>query len=44
MSIWSRIANTLRGNRLSAEIDEELRSHLEEAMENHRDPSEARRS
>ena len=44
MSIWSRITNTLRANRLSREIDEELRSHLEEAMEDSREPGEARRA
>jgi len=43
-SLWSRIANTFRGNRLSREIDEELRSHVEEAVENGRDPAEARRA
>ena len=44
MSIWSRIANTLRRDRLHSEIDEELQSHLEEAIENGREPSEARRA
>jgi predicted permease len=44
MSIWSRIANTLRGDRLNDEIDEELRSHLEEAIENGRAPAEAHRA
>jgi len=42
MSLWSRIANTFRGERLSREIDEELRSHIEEAIEDGRDPAEAR--
>src|ERR1700733_8414354 len=41
---WSRAANTFRRNRLSREIDEELRSHIEEAIENDRDPTEARRA
>ncbi len=31
MSRWSRIANAFRPGRVSAEIDEELASHLEEA-------------
>jgi predicted permease len=44
MSLWSRIADTFRGNRLSREIDEELRSHMEEAIEDDRDPAEARRA
>src|SRR5712692_10968831 len=39
MSLWSRIGNVFRGDR---EIDEELRSHLEEAAELGRDPEEAR--
>ncbi len=42
MSLWSRIANVLRGDRLSREIDEERESHLEEAIQHGRDPAEAR--
>ena len=42
MSLWSRFANVLRGDRLSREIDEELRSHIEEAIAQGRDPAEAR--
>jgi predicted permease len=41
MSLWSRIANVVRGDRLSREIDEEVQSHLEEAVENGREPGEA---
>jgi len=44
MSLWSRLANLLRGDRLSREIDEELQSHLEEAIAQGRDPAEARRA
>jgi predicted permease len=44
MSWWSRIANVFRGDRLSREIDEEIQSHLEEAIEQGRDPAEARRA
>ena len=44
MSLWSRLANILSGDRLSREIDEEIRSHLEEAIEQGRDPAEARRA
>src|SRR5579863_4114848 len=42
--LWSRIANVLRGDRLSREIDEELSAHMEEAIEQGRDPAEARRA
>ena len=41
MSYWSRIANVFRSNRLNQEIDEELQSHLLEAIERGRDPEEA---
>src|SRR5882762_5834156 len=44
MSVWSRIANVLRGDRLSREIDEELQSHIQEAIEQGRVPAEARRA
>jgi predicted permease len=44
MSIWSRIANVFRSDHLSVEIDEELRSHLDEAIAQGRDPAEARRA
>src|SRR5262245_41059213 len=44
MSLWSRIANAFRGDRLNREIDEEIRSHLTEAIEQGRDPVEARRA
>lgn len=44
MSFWSRITNVLRGDRLSREIDEELQSHIQEAIEQGRDPAEARRA
>jgi putative ABC transport system permease protein len=44
MSIWSRISNVFRSDRLSSEIDEELTSHLEEAIARGRDPREARRA
>ncbi len=43
MSLWTRIANVVRPDRLSRQIDEELRSHLDEAIEQGRDPVEARR-
>jgi hypothetical protein len=44
MSLWSRFANLLRGDALNREIDEELQSHIEEAIEHGRDPAEARRA
>ncbi len=44
MSLWSRISNALRGERLNREIEEELRSHIEEAIASGRDPEEARRA
>ena len=44
MSLWSRIANVFRGDGLSREIDEELESHIAEAIEQGRDPAEARRA
>ena len=44
MSWWSRIANVFRGVDPHREIDEELQSHILEAIEQGRDPAEARRS
>jgi len=44
MSLWSRISNALRSERLNREIDEEFESHLEEAIAAGRDPKEARRA
>jgi hypothetical protein len=44
MSLWTRIANVLRGDRLNGEIDEELAAHIEEAIEQGRDPAEARKA
>src|SRR6202012_629511 len=44
MSLWSRIANVFRGDRLSREIAEELESHIAEAVAEGRDPEEARRA
>jgi predicted permease len=42
MSLWSRISNAVRGERLNREIEEELRLHIEEAIASGRDPDEAR--
>ncbi|HEV2348569.1 MAG TPA: ABC transporter permease [Terriglobia bacterium] len=44
MSLWSRITNVFRGDRLTHEIDEELQSHIDEAIEHGRDPAGARRA
>jgi len=44
MSLWSRFSNVFRDDRLTREIDEELQSHLAEAIEEGRDPAEARRA
>ena len=44
MSLWSRMANVVRGDRLNREIDEELETHIEEAVAQGRDPVEVRRA
>lgn len=44
MSLWSRVANVFHSGRLNREIDEELESHIAEAIEQGRDPAEARRA
>ena len=44
MPLWSRIANVFRGKRVNSEIDEELESHIAEAIAQGRDPGEARRA
>ena len=40
MPLWSRIANTFRGRRLSREIEEELASHMAEGIAEGRDSGE----
>src|SRR5438045_9395905 len=44
MSIWSRVANVFRGGRTSQEIDEEFAAHIQEAIDEGRDPEEARKA
>ena len=44
MSMWSRIWNAMRGERLNREIDEELQGHLEEAVASGRNLKEAHRA
>src|SRR5215467_4988196 len=44
MSLWSRIWNAVHGERLNREIDEELQSHIEEAIASGRDAREAHRA
>lgn len=42
MSWWSLALNVFRGDDLNRDIDAELKSHLDEAIERGRDPGEAR--
>src|SRR5262252_2346174 len=44
MSMWSRLVNMFRADRVIDEIDEELESHIAEAIAHGRDAREARRS
>jgi putative ABC transport system permease protein len=44
MSWWSRIANVFYEDRLNREVDEELESHIAEAVERGCTPDEARRT
>jgi predicted permease len=44
MARWSRLLNAFRGEKVNSELEEELRAHLEEAMEEGRDPEEARKA
>ncbi len=44
MSMWSRVANVFRGDRVSREIDEEFAAHIDEAVAEGRDAAEARRA
>src|SRR5450432_2030987 len=44
MSLWSRVANVFRNDRLSSEFEEEFQTHIEEAIAQGRDPAEARRA
>jgi predicted permease len=44
MSFWSRVLNAMHGERLNREIEEELQSHIEEAIASGRDPTEAHRA
>ena len=44
MSWWSRIGNVFRSRALRRQIDEELQSHIEEAIEHGRDPAQARQA
>ena len=44
MSILRRFTNLFRIKRLTDEIDEELQSHLDEAVAQGRDPDEAHRA
>lgn len=44
MSLWSRVLNAFRPNLLGHEIDEELQSHLKEAVASRRALAEVRQS
>lgn len=45
MSLWSRIANALRGgDRINREIDEELQTHIDEAISNGQDAARIQNS
>jgi predicted permease len=44
MSLWSRITNVLRAEKMNREIDEELEAHIAEAIASGRNPAEARRA
>ena len=44
MSFWSRLRHACRPGRLADDIDEELASHIDEAVERGRDPEEVRRA
>jgi putative ABC transport system permease protein len=44
MSLWTRLANVFRAAGLDRDIQEELQSHIAEAIEQGRDPSDARRA
>ena len=44
MSLWSRAINLFRGERVSREIEEELATHLKEAIAEGRNPWEARKA
>ena len=44
MSLWTRLRNVVANSRVNREIDEELESHIAEAVAKGRDPDEARRA
>jgi putative ABC transport system permease protein len=44
MGLWRRMANVFRGARVNHELDDEMDAHLEEAIAQGRDASEARRA
>ncbi len=43
MSVWTRVWNVFRGDRLNRELNEEFESHIEEAVAEGRDPEEVRK-
>jgi hypothetical protein len=43
MSVWTRVWNVFRGDRLNGELNEEFEPHMEEAVAEGRDPQEVRK-
>jgi putative ABC transport system permease protein len=44
MGLWTRMKNMVQNDRLNREIEDEMRLHIEDAVEEGRDPEEARRA
>ncbi len=44
MSLWTRLVNVVRQDRLNRELDEELEAHIADAVASGRDPDEVRRA
>jgi putative ABC transport system permease protein len=44
MSLWTRFANAFRADAVNRQLDEEFEAHIAEAIEEGRDPVEARRA
>ena len=44
MSVWRRVVNVFRGERVNRELDEEMEGHVAEAVERGRDVADARRA
>lgn len=44
MPLWSRLLNVFRSNHVMRDVDEELQAHIHDAIDEGRDPAEARRA